>query len=132
LVQTKSTNGYLHLSLVPNEGKKRTHHVAPLVAEAFIGSRPPGKQVDHIDGDKTNNTVLNLRYVTPRENLTAPNHTRVLPSGEKHWNCKFSDADVIEIRRLRMEGMTQRAIAKLFDCNSGTIGKIVRNERRKV
>jgi len=39
-----------------------------LVAEVFIGPRPPGHVIDHIDGDKTNNAVANLEYVTPREN----------------------------------------------------------------
>lgn len=47
------------------DGKVRLVH--KLVAKAFLGDAD-GKQVDHIDGDKTNNSVDNLRYVTASEN----------------------------------------------------------------
>ena len=35
---------------------------------AFVGPRPEGYQVDHIDRDRVNNRLENLRYVTPSEN----------------------------------------------------------------
>ena len=41
------------------------HH---LVAETFIEPRPKGMVVDHIDGDKNNNILSNLRYVDNTEN----------------------------------------------------------------
>lgn len=41
------------------------HH---LVAHYFIGERPPGCVIDHIDRDKTNNKVDNLRYVSASQN----------------------------------------------------------------
>ena len=44
---------------------KTTHS---LVAEAFIGPRPKGKFIDHIDRNPKNNRVSNLRYVTPSVN----------------------------------------------------------------
>jgi len=39
-----------------------------LVAEAFLGPRPASFEVRHLDGDKTNNAVSNLRYGTKSEN----------------------------------------------------------------
>lgn len=64
-------NGYLRVGLYKNG---RLHHkrIASLVAEAFLGIKPNGKEIDHIDGDKTNNTPENLRYVTHKENLNNP------------------------------------------------------------
>lgn len=55
-------------------------HVHRLVAEAFIEKpEDPGKcWVDHIDGDRANNDVENLRWVTPSENCTAYGyHSRI-------------------------------------------------------
>lgn len=61
-------HGYMQVTLKPGWGRfnKSVHRI---VAWAFLGSRPEGYQVDHIDGDKTNNEVSNLRYVTPKENI---------------------------------------------------------------
>ncbi len=42
--------------------------VHALVALAFIGPRPDGYDVMHIDGTRTNNAVGNLRYGTRSEN----------------------------------------------------------------
>lgn len=59
--------GYLTVSLSrENERTRRTVH--SLVAEAFIGPRPQGLQVRHLDGTKENNCKENLKYGTPLEN----------------------------------------------------------------
>jgi hypothetical protein len=39
-----------------------------LVIFSFTGQRPNGMLIDHIDRDKLNNHISNLRYVTPKEN----------------------------------------------------------------
>ena len=40
-----------------------------LVLLAFVGPRPEGYDANHIDGDKANNAVHNLEWVTRRENI---------------------------------------------------------------
>lgn len=64
-------NGYLRVGLYRN-GKLYHKRVATLVAEAFLGQRPPDMEIDHIDGNKTNNTVENLRYATHKDNVNNP------------------------------------------------------------
>lgn len=64
-------NGYLRVGLYHN-GKLYHKRVASLVAEAFLGQRPPDMEIDHIDGNKTNNTVENLRYATHKDNVNNP------------------------------------------------------------
>ena len=52
--------------------KRRATYIHTLVAEAFIGERPKGYVIDHIDTDIYNNRADNLRYVTIKENLNNP------------------------------------------------------------
>lgn len=59
--------GYYEVNLYKNNNEKR-FKVHRLVAQAFIPN-PQGKpQVNHIDGDKSNNRASNLEWVTDKEN----------------------------------------------------------------
>lgn len=62
------TRGYLMLTL-RRDGKQITQSVHRLVAEAFLGGPHPGLDVNHIDGDKTNNYIENLEWCTREENV---------------------------------------------------------------
>jgi hypothetical protein len=68
-------NGYRYFQL-QRENKRKNLYVHSLVAKVFIGERPPGLVIDHIDRNKLNNAANNLRYVTTREN--ALNTARVI------------------------------------------------------
>lgn len=63
----KEEKGYCRLSIKIN-GKKKHFAVHRLVAIAFIPNPNNLPQVDHIDGDKTNNKVSNLRWVSNKQN----------------------------------------------------------------
>lgn len=60
-------NGYAFVCLYKDNKKyqKKIHH---LVAEAFIGERTNGLVIHHKDGDKLNNNVSNLEYVSKQKN----------------------------------------------------------------
>jgi hypothetical protein len=60
-------SGYLEAGLSV-DGRTRTRRVHQLVAAAFIGPRPPGREVRHLDGDKLNNQAGNLAYSSHSEN----------------------------------------------------------------
>lgn len=64
--------GYLQVALSA-ENKQRYAYIHTLVCEAFIGPRPSkGHQVDHINADRTDNRLSNLRWVTVKENHSNP------------------------------------------------------------
>lgn len=70
------------------DGKRRVTHVHALVASAFLGDRGDGLMVNHKDGDKTNNHISNLEYVTRAENMQHAARIGLLPSGDRHWQRK--------------------------------------------
>jgi hypothetical protein len=81
-----SVDGLRHYSLVGNgymtlkrkvDGKQKHFLVHRIVAAAWLEPPlfPEQTQIDHIDGDKQNNRVENLRWVTPKENCK--NRTRL-------------------------------------------------------
>ena len=129
----KSKQGYLMLGLY-KDGKRQGFTVHSLVAAAFLGPRPLDKQVDHIDGDKTHNSIRNLRYVSSKENVSA------LDARLGKWRkgnpdlvapIKITDKEVAEIRRLSLEGMSGPKIAKLFGIGHSTVYRIIHYQSRK-
>lgn len=60
--------GYLCIDLY-KDGKRTTRKVHRLVAEAFLPNDNKKAQVNHKDGNKLNNNVSNLEWVTSKENV---------------------------------------------------------------
>ena len=63
----QTPNGYLKVSLL-QDGRYKPRNIQILVLAAFVGERPYKLEIDHIDGNKTNNNLNNLEYVTSQEN----------------------------------------------------------------
>jgi len=79
--------GYKYLSLY-KDSKEKTHKVHQMVAVAFLGHVPNGYKglvVDHIDHEKLNNNLENLRLVTARDNQNKSH----LKSSSKYVGVSF-------------------------------------------
>lgn len=129
-------------------GIRKRVSVHRLVAEAFIGEREPGKEINHKDGNKFNNFVGNLEWVTPKENMqhafsnglmrrngkqlrlktTARKKRQCTlgsPRGERNPNSVLNAVDVKEIRTMHANGMSGRGLAKHFGIDPRTIWQVV-------
>ena len=62
-----NSKGYLCVSLYKNNQKKNLR-VHRLVAQAFLENKYNKREVNHIDGNKHNNCLSNLEWVTSKEN----------------------------------------------------------------
>jgi hypothetical protein len=62
----ESNSCYLYVSLYKSDGSHANYWIHRLVAETFFGKFD--LEVNHIDGDKKNNNILNLEFVTSKRN----------------------------------------------------------------
>ena len=65
--------GYHHVALLDGFGSCKRVQIHRLVAYAFIPNPQNKPQIDHIDGNPSNNIVKNLRWATAKENVNNPN-----------------------------------------------------------
>lgn len=70
-------DGYLRVHLY-KDGSSKFMFVHRIVAEAFLNNEQNKPCVDHIDGNKINNNISNLRFCTYSENCNNPNTLRKL------------------------------------------------------
>lgn len=123
---TLMKNGYYAIGptakgLKAYQPKFYIHH---LVAEYFIGPRPEGNYVRHLDGDKLNNHVSNLAYGTPQDNINdTMRHGRV-PKGAEHYQTKFADSDVLVIVERMKAGEQIKKIAADYNVAPSVITNI--------
>ena len=105
-----------------------------LVALSFIPNPENKPQVNHINGDKTDNRSINLEWNTSKENNNHALRTglRVNPKGSENGMAKVTEEDVLEIRRLAKENNhTQREIANMFNTQFPNIHRIIHRKRWK-
>lgn len=116
--------GYPYVALY-RDGKRFKHLLHRLILEAFVGPCPPGMEGCHNDGDPANNRLANLRWDTPKSNMADCVRHGTMPHGERSGSAKLTENDVVEIRRLRGDGWTQKEIAKNFRVDQSLVSLIV-------
>jgi len=96
--------GYWRVTL-SRDGEQPIFETHRLVARAFIGPCPEGKEVCHGPLGSTVNTVNNLSYGTKRKNnLDDKRRDGSDNRGAKAYQSKLDEAKVLELRALRAQG----------------------------
>jgi hypothetical protein len=138
LITPLSKTGYPLLSTKfgGRKGKYKTIKVHRMVAEAFI-SNPDNKPfVNHVDGNKNNNVVTNLEWVTAKENSVHAVETGLHKPlrGMKHGSSKLTDDNVNYIRenyKPRCSVNGSRALGRKFGVDHQTILCIIERKTWK-
>jgi hypothetical protein len=120
----KSTKGYMRGVIY---GKDKYIH--RLVAELFVENPNGYKEVNHKDGNKTNNHADNLEWCTRSENnkhafqTGLRDYRQLSEMGKKGGKARraFTDSQVREIRQLRSGGVKIKDIAKRYGAPRQTI-----------
>lgn len=112
----KTTHQYVKL-----QGKK--HYIHRLVAIHFIDNPLNKSQVNHIDGNPTNNLVSNLEWVTPQENSKHAVETGLLVA-------KFGKKDIEKVKTLQDYGVPDTVISEVLELPFYFVNDVKRNRRK--
>jgi hypothetical protein len=74
-----------------------------LVAEVFLGPCPEGKCVNHKNGNKADNRIENLEYVTRKENSNHAASIGLYKTGKKHYKSVLTNKQELKIVELYLE-----------------------------
>lgn len=126
--------GYSLVTIKPygRLGKTFCLRVHREVALAFIPTNDVSLQVNHIDGNKTNNHVNNLEWCTVKENIKHSFDNKLQPprKGINNNSAKLSDIDILTIRKLYVpydKVFGCRALAARYGVTHSTITRITNN-----
>jgi len=142
LKTTVASHGYPTFKSRRPDGRRATVCVHRVVAELFLG--PAGDMhVNHKNGDKTDNRLSNLEYVTPAQNsahaarsgLTArgdrhgsATHPESVPRGERHSGARLTSANVIAVREAIRSGRTRKSVGDEFGVSEATVRHVLNGD----
>lgn len=113
LLKNRPSLNYYTVSLSYNHTKK-TYAIHRLVAETFLLRKPWETEVNHKDGNKLNNNVDNLEWVTQKENIQhAINVLNKNPFGKPPRKVKCIDANGTVVAEYRSITDAAKALGKL-------------------
>jgi hypothetical protein len=124
------TKGYFNFSYT-HESKKKYIMVHKLVGLAFINKPEYATEINHKNGNKIDNRIDNLEWVSRRQNIKHSYDTlkRKRTQGDMSPLAKLDEQKVKEIKKMLLEGGTIRGIGSLYGVHSSIIHGIKTGKR---
>jgi len=132
--QSKHSKGYKRISIRDKNFNRCFDFTHRVVAKAFIPNLENKSEVNHIDGDKTNNKVSNLEWVTHGENMAHAGEMDLMKKGDNHYFSKLSIEDVKYIKSNyipRDKELNSYSLARKFNVSQTVIMDIINNKSWK-
>ena len=115
--------GYFYVTLHSNH-KERKFTIHRLIAEAFIPKINGFNQVNHINGNKKDNSVENLEWCNQRLNYNHGMQKFLYSHNENHYFAKLTNEQVKTIPTLFKIGFTRTTISRILNVNVSSIEAI--------
>lgn len=119
--QVVKHNGHLSVGMRNSNGKGINPYVHRMVALAFIGPRPVGMEIRHLNGNAKDNRLSNIVYGTHSANMLDREHHGKVKRRGTHPFAKLCADDVRIARARRASGETYVQIAKDFNVTPSAI-----------
>lgn len=114
------SDNYMSVKMVDDNGVRQCKRVCRIVAQMFIPNDDPAHkiQVNHIDGNKSNDNIDNLEWVTPSQNAQHAIDTGLKSPYDlktnKHVIKTHTEEDVHRVCKLLSEGYSIMRIAREY------------------
>lgn len=126
----KDRDGYCRCSVQKLDGTWTSQPVHRLVAKAFISNPFNKEAVNHKDGNRSNNNVNNLEWVTAKENVIHSykyGNRKICKQVPR--NTLLTDYQISQIDNLR-KLYTVNQIARLFNIEYQSLKNIIRKKKQ--
>lgn len=132
VIKKQLRNGYHKLTLCDN-GSKNQKLVHRIIAETFIPNPGNKSEVNHINGIRTDNRVVNLEWATRKENAqhSYDSSLQISQKGSIHGKSKLTESDVLEIREKSLNGIKLNELSLFYNVAKSTLSQIINNKRWK-
>lgn len=129
LAPNRCKRGYLYART-----RNRNYQIHRLVALAFIPNPENKPCVNHKDGDKHNNNLNNLEWVTHKENTQHALRAGRIPLLKKNEgaNLKYTNEQCRGVLALIKQGMKYVDAGKVYNMPYSTVAHLARGSRRRV